>query len=58
MMSSDLISRPQLEQAVRRNLELFPVTAIIGPRQAGGFARIYTDPNLGWRFRNPRSAIL
>ncbi len=34
-MNFDLISRPRLEQAVRRNLDLFPVTAIIGPRQAG-----------------------
>jgi len=30
-----LIDRPRLNQAVRQNLELFPITAIIGPRQSG-----------------------
>jgi predicted AAA+ superfamily ATPase len=30
-----LIARPHLEQEVRKNLNFFPITAIIGPRQAG-----------------------
>lgn len=46
-MIGNIVERTRLEQEVRKNLELFPITAIIGPRQVGKttLARQIAGPN-------------
>ncbi len=69
-MSSELIRRRKLEHAVRKNLKLFPVTAIIGPRQAGKTTLAHLiagsrpaeyfdleDPRSAQRLRSPMTTL-
>ncbi|MBN1569651.1 MAG: ATP-binding protein [Acidobacteria bacterium] len=67
---NNLIARPQLEQAVLKNLDLFPITAIIGPRQSGKTTLARTlsefqaaeyfdleDPRSRERLQNPMTVL-